>query len=290
MTELPVRVTTPLLALITQQSLDEDYQLVARQRAEGSRPVHEGSRHLATGAAIIAFGLLLAVAAVQTARNADVTSAGREQLISRINQRREVVADQQERIAQLRSAIAAGDTALRALGTQLTQVQARRAPLAASAGWSPATGAGVRITVKYNPDAGSGGLVRDDDLALLTTALWRGGATAIDVNGQRLTALSAFRNSADVVRFYGAELSYGVSLSPPYVVQAIGNAATLRARLEDSTAGAAFQAVVGGVGLGLTVQNVSRLRIPAAAESRLVVHDAQPLSRRPKSTDPQENQ
>ena len=63
----------PLLALITQRSLDADYEHVAaRRRAAGEDP---SVRHLPRRTAamvLLVFGLLVTVAAVQTSRNASV--------------------------------------------------------------------------------------------------------------------------------------------------------------------------------------------------------------------------
>lgn len=282
MAEVPLRVTTPLLVLITQQSLDEDYEHVAEQRAAAGAPAPGRQSHVVAAVVVLVFGLLIAVAAVQTARNADVASAGREQLISRIDQRRAVVADQQTRIADLRTSNAAADAAYRQLGAQLTATQSRREALAAAAGWSPVSGAGLRVTVDDATGGDGSGLVRDDDLALLTMGLWRAGARAIAVNGQRLTALSYFRNSAEVIRING------VPLSPPYVVEAIGTATTLRSGLSASAAGARFQETVNAVGLRLSVQNVSSLGVSAAPVSRMELQHAAPIPR--KATSPSQEE
>ncbi|MFT4263002.1 MAG: DUF881 domain-containing protein [Nocardioides sp.] len=279
--QLPARVTTPLLALITQQSMDEDYELVARKRAAAPSGDVPGpprrQRHLGTVAVVAAFGVLIAVAAVQTARNADVTSAGREQLISRIAERRDAVAGEQERIADLRASNAAADIVYDRLGSQLATLQQRNATLATAAGWASASGSGVRYVVTDSTAGNAGGLVRDSDLALLVNGLWQAGARAISVNGQRLTALSSLRNSADVIRVYGVSSSppYSISLSPPYVVEAIGDAERLRSGLRGSTSGKHLQGVVNAVGLGLTVQNVESLQLPAAQESRMTLRYAQ---------------
>ena len=76
--ELPEHVTTPLLTLITQQSLDEDYAHVAAApgRARRDAAPHAAPRPHRMAAVVIAvFGLLVTVAAVQTSRNADVQRA-----------------------------------------------------------------------------------------------------------------------------------------------------------------------------------------------------------------------
>ncbi len=59
---LPPQVTTPLLTLITQQSLDEDYLHAAERRVRSGEPPRQGSHRLAA-AAVVLFGLLVGIAA-----------------------------------------------------------------------------------------------------------------------------------------------------------------------------------------------------------------------------------
>ena len=108
---LPDRTRTPLLTLITQESLDEDYQHVAQQRAAardkrgaGERdPDGPTARGRWTAAAVVAvFGLLVTVAAVQTSERSGVADANRDLLLRQIDQRREQSADLQRRIIRLR--------------------------------------------------------------------------------------------------------------------------------------------------------------------------------------------
>ena len=71
------RVRTPLLALITAEALERDYQMVAQRRvARGGQP---DSRSRVSGragviAVVAIFGVLLTIAAVQTSANADIES------------------------------------------------------------------------------------------------------------------------------------------------------------------------------------------------------------------------
>src|SRR3954452_23983838 len=88
---LPRHVTEPLLTLITQRSLDADYEHVARRRAAGqtqsdSQPHRTVPRHTAA-AVLVVFGLLVTVAAVQTSRNASADQSSRASLIGQINLR-----------------------------------------------------------------------------------------------------------------------------------------------------------------------------------------------------------
>jgi uncharacterized protein YlxW (UPF0749 family) len=269
---LPARVTTPLLQLITQQSMDEDYEHVAEQRRAGARPPAEPTgRGVRTLVAVLLFGALIAVAAVQTARNAHVTSAGREQLISRISVRRASLADVQDRIARLQSDNAAAETAIDDAGKRLDALSSTRANDQVKTGFGALTGSGVRAVVDDAPGGGQAGKVQDNDLALLVNGLWRAGATGISVNGQRVTALSALRNTAQVIRIND------VSLSPPYTVLAVGDTKTMQADFADSAAGSLFQATVDQYGMRFTWDIRDKMRLPPAPAGMMALHKAKSI-------------
>lgn len=285
---LPARVTTPLLTLITQQSLDEDYlhaaeRRAARVRAEGRDPdatevlgtdgVDDGPvgrlkrSHVVAGAVLALFGLLVMTAVIQTARNADSTEAGRATLIQRIDDQRRLVAGEQERITREQTAnddLSASLTQLRGAASTATS---RLRRLQVGTGYLAVSGPGIRVTVKDPSDGEDGGeLVRDTDLRRLVDGLWQAGAEAISINGQRLSPLTAIRNSGTVVN-----VNYQ-PLRSPYVVNAIGDPKRLQADLLDTESGAEFIGLADQYGFGLTMQNVdddTGLRLPAAPRRSL---------------------
>lgn len=252
---LPARVRTPLLALITQQSLDEDYQHVAERRVSGQKSLSK-RRPAVTIGALAVFALLVTIAAVQTSRDAGVRSEDREQLINRIEARRTAIAHLQADLGRLRAANVAADAAYQRMGQQLSRLETRVVALGTSTGFHTMRGAGVRVTV----DDGSGQdqEVRDSDLQLVVNGLFEAGAGGVAVNGQRVTALSALRNSGQAIRIND------VSLSPPYTIEAVGDVRTLQARLANSTSGARFLDLVNQYGMPHTMQNVNELTLPAA--------------------------
>ncbi len=75
------------------------------------------------------------------------------------------------------------------------------------------------------------------DLQLVTNGLWQAGAEAIAINGQRLTARSAIRFAGEAI------LVDFRPLARPYVVNAIGDPAGLRARFVASSTGSYFAAL-----------------------------------------------
>lgn len=262
---LPERVTTPLLALITQQSLDEDYRHVAEQRATGLKGAVR-RRPAVTVAALAAFALLVTVAGVQTSRDAGVRSEDRGQLIDRIDARRTAVSRLQTDLGRLRDSNVAADSAYQQMGQQLAQLTSRVTSLETETGFHVLTGPGVRASVDDSP--GGTNEVRDSDLQLLVNGLWGAGARGVAVNGQRVTALSALRNSGQAIRIND------VSLSPPYTVEAVGDTRTLQARFADSTSGIRFHDLTRQYGMPFTMDNVGSLSLPAAPSRMRAVHYA----------------
>ncbi|MCM3515192.1 DUF881 domain-containing protein [Nocardioides sp. P86] len=265
--QLPARVTMPLLTLITQQSLDEDYLHVAERRAEQRRaaslgaepeapPTRRGGGHRTAAVVVAVFGIMVATAALQTSRNADVDQAGRSTLIDQVLTARAGIADQQERISRLGDRIAAAEATTAALRADRVTEEARERRLAARTGYGAVEGEGVRITVS---DPATGGvLVEDRDLRLLVNGLWQAGAEAVSINGNRLTVLSSILLSGTTVAIEGRDLR------PPYVVSAIGDSRTLQADLAETASGALFAQVAAQYGFGVERQNVSSMTLPAA--------------------------
>ncbi len=256
------RVRTPLLALITAEALERDYQMVAQRRvARGGQP---DSRSRASGragviAVVAIFGVLLTIAAVQTSANADIESAGRESLIDRIEARRSAVQDLQRQISELRESNARDETALLDLGDGVNAVEGDATSLGATTGFTPVTGQGIRIELdnaaNSDPDTEH---IRDSDLALLVNALWTAGAEAVAINGQRISPRTAIRNSGTAIEVNST------GIAPPYSVQAIGDNDTLSSRLLETSSGAGFAVLAGDYGWFYDTDNVDDMRLPAA--------------------------
>lgn len=250
------RVNTPLLTLITEQSLDEDYQHAAERRAARPGGATDRPRPHRTAAVVVAvFGLLVTVAAVQTSQGEDVASASRTTLITQIDEGRDHLSSLQRDLVRLRELNVGLQSRLDQVTTDERVAAARVQRLAATTGFGAVSGPGIRVTVDDAPD---GTLVTDRDLRLLVNGLWEAGAQAIAINGQRLTARSAIRNSGDAIRVNNR------SLSPPYVVEATGDERTLQADLMETTTGLQFRDTVEALGFPSTMHNEDGLYLPAA--------------------------
>ena len=260
---LPDHVTRPLLSLVTQQSLDQDYQVVAERRRRGDLPPEPVRLRVLASVVLAIFGLLIAVAAVQNSRDSEVADAGRASLVSQINQRKDDLDRTQQLLARYQQDHLTLDRTLERLDADYRTESARLRELQARTGFGIVHGPGVRIVVDSAPDAGERRLVRDEDLAKVVDGLWEAGAEAISINDQRLTALTAIRNVGVAIHVNGR------GLRPPYTIRAIGNRNTLSADLLNTTHGAEFFSLADQLGFRYTVESVDDLVLPAGTLRRL---------------------
>ncbi|MBF4767219.1 DUF881 domain-containing protein [Nocardioides agariphilus] len=273
-TRLPDQVVMPLLDRIVRESLDEDYQVVAarksRERPRSSaaqRPPSPGSgRPRQVAAAVMAvFGVLVAIAAIQTSRNAPEANASMASLVEQAQERREGLADLQAELDKLRTSTNAlrGDVAQAQADEQAQAARITR--LEARTGVGAVRGPGLRISVDDAPDGDVSQQVRDSDLATLVDGLWDAGAEAISVNGKRLTNLTAFDNVGPAIHIAGTPLVR------PYTILVIGNPDTLQADLLDTTMGQRWFTLVQSLGFDYAVKPADSLSLPAARPHRLRV-------------------
>jgi uncharacterized protein YlxW (UPF0749 family) len=252
---LPEHVTLPLLTVLTQSSLDEDYQHAADQRARRGQPP-SSPRGVAIVVAV--FGMLIVTAAVQTSRDAATTERGREELVSQINARRAEVSAREQTISEMRAANTRLTNALDELAGDERAASNRTDNLGAGTGFRAVEGEGVRIRVDDSSDGSKDGRVRDEDIALLVDGLWSAGAEAISINGQRLTNVSPIRNVGEAIHIKS------VPLRPPYNVVAIGDTNTLQARFAESVSGIAWGSLVNSFGFEFSMTNADSLSLPGS--------------------------
>lgn len=249
------RARTPLLTLITQQALDEDYEVAARRRESQGLARHRPGPRRAALVATAVFGVLLSMAFLNTTRNEGVDSASRSALIQKIESRRAEVADLQAAIAALRTE----NTELSAQVTDLTderqEALGELERLQVRTGFVPVTGPGLRVTV--TPPGSDPLGVQDSDLAMLVDGLWSAGAEAIAVNGHRLTARSAIRISGTAIEVNST------GIGPPYIVLAVGPSSMWPNFIENSS-GLAFVSLSREWGFTYDIESEDDLTLPAA--------------------------
>jgi uncharacterized protein YlxW (UPF0749 family) len=267
--ELPAQVTMPLLSLITQQALDEDYRHAAERRKAGLSGPRAGRPWVTAAVVIGVFGVLVSTAAVQTSRNADINDASRATLVTRIENQRDRVARQQDRIAQIRSRNSSRSERLTALTRNVEDLEARLERLQVSTGFVGVRGEGVRATVDDAESGDFNGIVQDADLALLVNALWSAGAEAIAINGHRVTVLSAIRLSGSAIEVNS------VGIAPPYTVLAIGDRGSLQANFFDTSSGLAFSDLTRRYAMSFDMENVEQISLPSGPDRFLRLRFAQ---------------
>jgi uncharacterized protein YlxW (UPF0749 family) len=139
------------------------------------------------------------------------------------------------------------------------------------AGLVPVSGPGLVVALKDAPPTGNyPPSIRPDDLVVhqqdvqaVIDALWAGGAEAMMLQDQRVTATTAFRCVGNV-------LSLGGRLySPPFKVTAIGDDRAMRAALDRSPEIAIYQQYVKAVNLGWSVSSKDDIQMPAATPAAL---------------------
>lgn len=256
---LPRHVTTPLLTLITEQSLDGDYAHVAAARAARPSPPGRTRLGIVGGVLVTAFGAMATVAVMQNNREADDRELSREALIRQIDAKRDQVGRLQQEVQALAAGAQSADEAVQSLQQQLQTVSARVRRLEIRTGYIPVHGPGVRIEVASAPNADPNDEVRDEDLALLVNGLFQAGAEAVAINEQRVVALGGIRNTNRAVHVNGRPLT------APYTVSAIGDVDALQSRLVETTAGLMFLSRANDLQFSYDARDVQDLRLPAAS-------------------------
>ncbi len=251
-----------LLPYLNTHALDEDYALAAERRTaspEGTGSARRRRFGRRSAVVLAVFALLAMTAAVQTSRASDSEESGRRALIEQVKVRRATVAEQRTAIeALVQENRRLENDLLRSTGAARAVLD-QRDLLRLRSGTSVATGPGVEVVVDDALAAEDDrNKVLDSDLQKLVNGLWRAGAEAISINGERLTVLSAIRHAGSAIT-----VNY-TSLSRPYRILAIGDPATLPRRFAATTSGQAWLDLQGEVGLLFSMRTRDFLRLPAA--------------------------
>lgn len=247
-----------------------------------SASIQHRSFHVQISALCFVLGLLLA-AAWFTAGQINRSGAGlpREGFVfnSGLRQVQAKAQQYETEIKKLRDQITNKDHLLSVGGGAALELNRELQETKFIAGLTEVAGEGVQITLtdsrrpQIPPDTfRQNNLIHDSDIANVVNELKASGAEAIAVNGQRVVASTAIRCVGPVVHVNG------VPAAPPYVVQAIGEPATMYNGLN----------MVGGV-LELIrrydpdmarIEKKKALRLNAFAGST-VMRYARPIQKRP---------
>ncbi len=218
-------------------------------------------RQSATVACVLAASGLLFTASAQLADTKD----GRDP-----QDLAELVTTESDRVADLTDRMNELEAEIDDLGKQVgTDLPTRSTDLVADesvvTGAAPVSGPGLRVALDDAPASSqsiSGArpddlVVHQQDVQHVINALWAGGAEAMTLQGERVTATSAFRCSGNIL------LLHGKVFSPPYVIEAVGDPEKLRASLDADPGVAIYQQYVDWVALGWSVKDAGTLELPA---------------------------
>jgi uncharacterized protein YlxW (UPF0749 family) len=254
-----------LLGELFRNPLDPGYAAAAERR--GDRPPPRSGRWL-TATAMLAIGFLLTMAYHQAVAAAPGTTKARSDLVADVRARQRTADDLQRRAADLRDQVdQARDDAL-ADGDSAARLKA----LAAATGTGKVTGDGVAVRVvdappQVDPVTGKAaaenlGLVMDRDLQDIANGLWRAGAEAVAVNGQRLTATSTIRAAGGVI------LVDFRPVTSPYEVTAIGPP-DISDAFSSSAVAKRFRRYIDEYRMQFGVKQRTKLTLAAAAQPSL---------------------
>jgi uncharacterized protein YlxW (UPF0749 family) len=149
----------------------------------------------------------------------------------------------------------------------VNRVQGEVEQLGDPAGLTPKSGPAVQVTLTDAPpevlDTSTVNpnilVVHQQDIQAVVNAMWRAGAEAVTVQGQRLVSTTGIKSEGNSVTLHG------VPYSPPYEIAAVGDQTAILASLEDDSYLDVYREAVAapGGGVGYAVATVPRLTAPA---------------------------
>jgi uncharacterized protein YlxW (UPF0749 family) len=187
---------------------------------------------IGTVAVVLVSGLLF-VASAQSSQGTDLRPGRYDDLAALTQEEADRASSLQERVAALTQQV-------KELTDQVDDDDVRRYQRAAKALEAPAglraqRGPGVVVTLSDAPDdvvdATTGDqnllVVHQQDIQAVVNAMWRGGATAVVLQGQRMVSTTGIKCEGNSV------VIQGVPYPQPYVIEAVGDVGDLTSALAD---------------------------------------------------------
>ncbi|MPZ62489.1 MAG: DUF881 domain-containing protein [Propionibacteriales bacterium] len=254
--------TMSLLNELMTHTMDEGYTEAATRKRDDQSSGNGGGGAMA--AAVLAmFGVLVAVAFIETERAAPADAEERSQLIERVDVESARVEQLRESVATLQEDVSTLQGDLASVTGSSNDLNARIQELSMRYGTEPVSGPGMVITVDDASGGDPTGEVLDTDLQALVSGLWAAGAEAVSINDQRITSTTSIRTA-------GAAINVNTrSLTRPYVIRAIGNPATLPARLAETPGGEAMWELRINAGVRYENEVATEITVPGRSMSRL---------------------
>jgi uncharacterized protein YlxW (UPF0749 family) len=203
-----------------------------RRAPRGPAPLMRGWRPV-TLAAFALCGMLFVVSAVK--------SDGNDLRPGRYTDLASLVSTESNQVTRLKQQVAVLNTEVEQLtrsvnDKRVARLQDKADALRVPAGLEPVTGPGLTVTLSDAPEDVINSSTRElrllvvhqQDIQAVVNAMWRGGAVAIAVQGQRLVSTTGIKCEGNAVKLDG------VPYAQPYSITAVGDqVALLRAIEED---------------------------------------------------------
>lgn len=216
---------------------------------------------LLTALVLLAAGVLFTASALN-ARVLDDRAARPLALRDLVSRQAAEVAQVQERLAREQQALATDQR--NAADGRVRLVLRQAALLAEAAGSTEVTGPGLTVVLDDAADVNPAGttnpndlIIHQEDVQAVVNGLWRGGARAMTIMGQRVISTSAVRCVGNTL------LLQGRVYSPPFVISAIGDPLALQASLAEDPGVMLFAQYAKIFGLGYSVTPSESLVAPA---------------------------
>lgn len=211
-------------------------------------------------------GFLLVTSALNS-HGLDLRASGVTDLSTVLLQQKGEVDNAKARVADLNDEVNALTDRVSGRGVEKVRRKAERLKL--PAGFAPVSGPGVTVQLDDSPKAVTDSALQDDtvsanelvvhqqDIQAVVNTLWRAGAEAITIQGQRVISTTGIKCVGNTV------VLHGVPYSPPYVISAIGDPTELLAGIDSSPYIAAYLTYVEHYQLGWKVTTSTDLDMPA---------------------------
>lgn len=211
--------------------------------------------------AFAVIGVLLVTAFFERQDVLPASKARRDALVERISLASQGVADRETQAMQLRTSV----SQLQQLATRgfdegfADQVVA----LEVASGFVGLRGPGAVLTMSDGAPPLPKGVTQDEarvldlDMQLAVNGLWQAGASAIAINGIRLTSLTAIRTAGEAIL-----VDYR-PLVPPYTIDAIGDE-DLAKRFNDTPAADELDMLAEDYGIQSKVESAEEITVPAS--------------------------
>lgn len=223
-----------------------------------------GRWHLSLAIVFLFLGFLLSTAFTTQQRQGERSGPRKQNLVDFIGKQKNEHKKLGDQLIELRKSVEKFDSERAGrLGEQA--VYARELErLRMRAGLKSVTGPGIEITLGDAPKSRmplsvdpDGSLIHDYDLQIIVNALWRGGAEAIAINGERFVATTGIRSAGSTIL---------INFNPqggPYRIKAIGSSKKLEKSLKtDSDAALLMGDYAQKYGLITKVALLNKVTIP----------------------------